>query len=88
MNNCVIQGGGISMNLINKKVTHKSFGEGKVVNQQNTVLEIAFGQQHKKFVYPDVFEVHLQIADEKAMAAIQQMIAEKRAGEKQAEQEK
>lgn len=76
------------MNLINKKVTHKSFGEGKVVNQQNTVLEIAFGKQHKKFVYPDVFEVHLKIADDNAMAAIQKMIAEKRAVEKQQEQDK
>jgi hypothetical protein len=52
------------MNLINKKVTHKLFGMGSIVEHNDTSIEIHFASENKKFVFPDVFGEHLILHDE------------------------
>ncbi|MBM4764858.1 malate synthase [Bacillus sp. B15-48] len=54
------------MNLINKKVTHKRYGMGSIVKQNDSVIEIHFATENKKFVFPDVFGEHLKLHDESA----------------------
>ena len=51
------------MNLINKKVTHKHFGMGSIVKQNESSIEIHFASESKKFVFPDVFGKHLVLHD-------------------------
>lgn len=62
------------MNLINKKVTHKLFGEGNIVKLNEVSIEINFASENKKFIYPDVFEKHLELHDSGDAKLIEQMI--------------
>lgn len=55
------------LNLVDKKVTHKVFGEGKVLSQNGDVVEIGFNTENKKFIYPDAFDKYLVVHD--AMSA-------------------
>ena len=65
------------MNLINKKVTHKSFGVGSIVKHNDCSIEINFASEHKKFVFPDAFEKHLKLHDKSDANSLQQIIDEK-----------
>src|SRR5699024_7781550 len=53
------------MNLINEEITHKIFGEGKIVKLDEYIITIDFENDVKDFVYPDVFRefVTLKNAD-------------------------
>lgn len=62
------------LNLINKKVTHKRFGTGNIVNQNDSIIEIHFASESKKFVYPDVFGEHLEIHDQSVAHSLDQII--------------
>ena len=49
------------LNLIGHDVRHKRFGSGVIVEQTGTGLVVHFGEDSKKFVYPDAFiQGHLQ----------------------------
>ncbi|WP_409252778.1 malate synthase [Bacillus sp. SCS-153A] len=76
------------MNLINKKVTHKRFGKGSIVNQNDSVVEINFASDNKKFVYPDVFGEHLKLHDESIAHSIDQIIQKKVMEQKEEEMKK
>ena len=65
------------MNLINKKVTHKSFGIGSIVKHNDSSIEIHFATENKKFVYPDVFGKHLKLHDTNDAHSIELIIQEK-----------
>ena len=62
------------MNLINKKVTHKRFGMGNVVKQNDSIIEIHFASENKKFVFPDVFVKHLKLHDKSDASSLDEMI--------------
>ena len=49
------------MNLIGKKVIHSKFGEGIVAKQEGPYISVRFGEQCKKFIYPDCFNVYLKL---------------------------
>ncbi len=51
------------MNLENLEVKHKSFGLGVIVNVQGKYITVRFDNQDKVFVYPDIFEKFLTLAD-------------------------
>jgi hypothetical protein len=53
------------MDLLNEKVTHKSFGKGSVVACDDAYVEVRFPLGLKKFVFPDVFGTHLILVDPK-----------------------
>ena len=76
------------MNLINKKVTHKQFGTGDIVNQNETSIEIHFETENKKFVFPDVFGKHLTIHDEEDAKSLESIIQKKEDRRKQEELKK
>lgn len=47
----------------NLAVNHKSFGAGTVVSSQGKYIKVKFENAEKIFVYPDVFESFLTLAD-------------------------
>ena len=51
------------MNLKNLEVKHKSFGLGVIVDVQGKYITVRFDAQDKVFVYPDIFEKFLTLAD-------------------------
>lgn len=55
--------GVVEMNLINQLVTHKAFGEGKIIEQVDSYLNIAFAVGDKRFVFPGSFELFLKAKD-------------------------
>ncbi|WP_342543981.1 malate synthase [Lysinibacillus sp. FSL K6-4013] len=65
------------MNLINKKVTHKRFGIGSIVNQNDSSIEIHFATENKRFVFPDVFGNHLKIHDKSDAKLLEEIIQKK-----------
>jgi hypothetical protein len=64
------------LNLINKKVTHERFGMGSIVKHNDTVVEIHFASENKKFVYPDVFGQHLKLHDKSAANSLEKILHE------------
>ncbi|WP_332646015.1 malate synthase [Lysinibacillus sp. 54212] len=75
------------MNLINKKVTHKLFGVGSIVNQNDSSIEINFASENKKFIFPDVFGKHLKLHD-KSDAHLLEKILQKKEQERKEEERK
>ncbi|NTV90839.1 MAG: hypothetical protein HGA22_10870 [Clostridiales bacterium] len=53
------------MKLINEKIRHISYGDGKITAQEDNILSVKFaGQQEvKKFVYPDAFDKYLKMGN-------------------------
>jgi hypothetical protein len=77
------------MNLIDKKVTHNLFGEGNIINQNDSSIEINFASENKKFIYPDVFGKHLKLHDRDVAKLLDEMIQakEKKLKEKEIQKE-
>ena len=65
------------MNLIDKKVTHERFGTGNIVRFNDSRIEIKFGTEKKRFVFPDVFGKHLVLHDQDAAHSLKKLIKEK-----------
>ena len=76
------------MNLINKKVTHKLFGMGSIVKQNDSSIEIHFGSENKKFVFPDVFGKHLKLHDKSDANSLEKLIQKKELERKEEEWKK
>ena len=51
------------MLLENLEVLHKSFGKGVVVSTRDQYITVKFDTCQKIFVYPDIFEKFLTLAD-------------------------
>ena len=47
----------------NLNVRHKSFGDGVVTQRDGKYITVKFNSAEKKFVYPDVFDGFLTLAD-------------------------
>ncbi|EKN71735.1 hypothetical protein BABA_00265 [Neobacillus bataviensis LMG 21833] len=73
------------MNLINKKVTHKRFGMGSIVKHNDSVIEIHFASENKKFVFPDVFGKHLKLHDKIVANSLEKIIQKKEVERKEEE---
>lgn len=76
------------MNLINKKVTHKLFGMGSIVKQNDSIIEIHFTSENKLFVFPDVFGKHLTLHDKSDAKSLEKMIQKKEIKQKEEEWKK
>lgn len=76
------------MNLINKKVTHNRFGTGSIVNQYDSVIEIHFATENKKFVFPDAFGKHLKLHEQSAADSLEKIIQEKEMAREQEERKR
>ena len=84
----VVQGGQRIMNLVNKEVTHKRFGKGSIVKHNDSIIEIHFATENKKFVYPDAFGEHLKLHDESAAHTLEKVIEKKELELEKIEQKK
>lgn len=53
------------MNVLNEKITHRQFGAGTVIAQDEETVTVLFGGDHgeKKFLYPAAFECFLRLCD-------------------------
>ena len=51
------------MLLLNLEVSHKAFGNGIVVATNGNYFTVKFESTQKTFVYPDIFEKFLTLAD-------------------------
>ena len=58
------------MCLENLEVMHKSFGAGVVSSQNGKYFTVRFSSCEKTFVYPDIFEKFLTLADGSVSAEI------------------
>lgn len=76
------------MNLINKEVTHKSFGTGSIVKHNESSIEIHFGTGSKKFVFPDVFIKHLKLNDKDDATLLDKIIQKKELEQREEEWKK
>ena len=84
----VVQGGQRIMNLVNKEVTHKRFGKGSIVKHNDSIIEIHFATENKKFVYPDAFGEHLKLHDQSAAHSLEKVIQKRELELEKIEQEK
>ncbi|WP_172373761.1 malate synthase [Sporosarcina jiandibaonis] len=80
------------MNLINEAITHKVFGEGNIVNHEESIITIDFNDDIKKFVYPDAFEKFITLNDQSTAKSLEKLFLkremEEEALEKKREEEK
>ena len=67
------------MKLVNKKLKHAAFGEGKIINQEDQRITVQFSEQFgtKQFVYPDAFEKYLKLFDADLEVAVMNEIHSK-----------
>ena len=62
------------MDLINKQVTHKSFGKGSIVDCNEAYVIVKFKSGNKEFVYPDAFENYLTLVDKRAADSVDKVL--------------
>lgn len=51
------------MDLLGKKVQHKKFGIGEIVQINDNIISVAFPEKISKFQYPKAFELFIQAID-------------------------
>ena len=80
------------MNLLNQEITHKVFGKGDVIDQDDSFITIEFDEEVKKFVYPDAFGTFITLKDQDTAESLKKVISEleieKEALEKKREEER
>lgn len=54
------------MNLKGKRITHKTFGDGKIVSVVDNTVQVAFKTSIKSFLYPDSFAKFMVLEDSPA----------------------
>src|SRR5699024_1768258 len=63
------------LNLINEEITHKTFGEGNIVDQDESFITIDFEEGTKKFVYPDAFGKFITLKDRNTAKSLKKVIS-------------
>jgi len=80
------------MNLINEEITHKVFGEGNIVDHDESIITIDFNEVTKKFVYPDAFGNFITLNDRETAKSLKKVLLkremEEEALERKREEEK
>jgi hypothetical protein len=73
------------MNLLNEEITHKVFGEGDIVDQDESFITIEFNDDIKKFVYPDAFGSFIKLKNQDTAKSLKKVIAKKEAEKEELE---
>lgn len=76
------------MNLINEEITHKVFGKGNIIDQDESVITIDFNEDIKKFVYPDVFGEFITLKNREIAKSLKKILAKREAKEEILAQER
>lgn len=72
------------LNLLNEKVSHKSLGEGTIVEVEDEVITVQFAKKTSKFTFPAAFEKYLTAQNPAIASMIQGMIGDIKAAEAKA----
>lgn len=75
------------MNLINCTVTHKVFGKGTIVEQNDNIISVRFATKEVNFISPDAFCTFLICEDKELQKALESAYTEKKEAEKRKAQE-
>lgn len=67
---------------MNATVYHKAFGDGTVTKIEDNLIEIAFGEQIKKFQFPKAFDTFLKTDDMELLKRIDEERAKQKNNEK------
>ena len=76
------------LNLINEEITHKTFGEGNIVDQDESFITIDFKEDTKKFVYPDAFGTFITLKDQDTAESLKKVISKMEQEELERKREK
>lgn len=76
------------MNLVNEEITHKVFGEGNIVDQDESFITIDFNEDTKKFVYPDAFGKFITLKDRDTAKSLQKIISKKEKEQEELEKQR
>src|SRR5699024_9926202 len=76
---CIIKidKGSMFMNLLKEKVTHRVFGKGQIVSQDESIITIDFENDSKRFVYPDAFGKFIILKNQDVADSLNEVISEK-----------
>ncbi|ARJ37436.1 malate synthase [Sporosarcina ureae] len=70
------------MNLINEEITHNVFGEGNIVEHEESFITVDFNKDLKRFVYPDAFENFITLNNRSMAESLEKVFVERKAEEK------
>lgn len=76
------------MNLINEEITHKVFGDGSIIDQDESFITVDFNEEVKKFVYPDAFEKFIKLKNEDTAKSLQKIVEQRMAEKEELEKKK
>lgn len=76
------------MNLINEEITHKIFGEGNIVDHDESIITIDFNEDIKKFVYPDAFGKFITLNDRNTAEQLNKVLSKRKKEEEALEEER
>ena len=76
------------MNLINEEITHKVFGEGNIVDHDESVITIDFNKDTKKFVYPDAFGKFITLNDRNTATLLKNILLKRKLEEEALERKR
>lgn len=65
------------MDLLNEEITHKVFGKGDIVDQDESFVTINFNDDVKKFVYPDAFGKFITLKDQDTAKSLKKIISQR-----------
>lgn len=75
------------MNLVNEMITHKVFGKGQIIEQDDAFITIDFEEDTKKFVYPDALGNFIHLKDQKVAKSLEKILIQTKKEKQLREQE-
>ena len=76
------------MNLIDEGITHKVFGEGNIVDHDESIITVDFNKDIKKFVYPDAFGKFITLNDRNTAKHLKKVLLKRKKEEEILEKER
>ena len=76
------------MNLVNEEITHKVFGEGNIVEHEESIITVDFNENIKKFVYPDAFDEFITLNNESTAKSFKEIFLKRKLKEELLEKER
>ncbi|GAA4080299.1 malate synthase [Amphibacillus indicireducens] len=76
------------MNLVNEMITHKVFGKGQIIEQDDAFITIDFEEDTKKFVYPDSLGNFIHLKDREVAKSLEKILIQTKKEKQLREQER
>jgi len=75
------------VNLVNEMITHKVFGKGQIIEQDDAFITIDFEEDTKKFVYPDALGNFIHLKDREVAESLEKILIQTKKEKQLREQE-